>query len=159
MFVFVVATPPKSMTEQRLYILMRTDLESMGPGRACAMASHATNAFMKSIGNNLGVKDWQKETKQGFGTCIVLGCELPRFNEVMESLKSARFFCDKVVDPDYCITVSKEIFSLMDPTAINSGALLENGKVVVSRSETTCAWVFGPIEDLKPFLQNLPLYG
>lgn len=148
------------MNTPRLYILMRTDLGSMGPGRACAMASHATNAFMKEIGTNLGVKAWQKETEQGFGTCIVLGCALPRFEEVMTTLKKRkRFFCDKVVDPDYCVTVSNELFELMDPKKVRGVTWLEDGRVVVSRSEVTCAWVFGDVEDLKPILENLPLYG
>lgn len=73
-----------------LYILMRTDLQSMNPGKAMAQASHASNAFMRTIklkkaqfvtGNGseedrkkISLADlWEGETPQGFGTVIVLG--------------------------------------------------------------------------------------
>ena len=31
-----------------LYILMRTDMDSMNPGKAMAQASHASNAFVSN---------------------------------------------------------------------------------------------------------------
>ena len=61
-----------------LYILMRTDMQSMNPGKAMAQAAHAANAavaYANSIDDE-GVKyllsEWQNSTRQSFGTTIVL---------------------------------------------------------------------------------------
>ena len=48
-----------------LYILMRTDMDSMNPGKAMAQASHASNTFVFRFGKENLVKQWQGETKQG----------------------------------------------------------------------------------------------
>jgi len=60
-----------------LYILMRTDLDSLNPGKAMAQASHAFGALRHSIlSKPLRQKDyaaWQAQTPQGFGTTVVLG--------------------------------------------------------------------------------------
>ena len=61
-----------------LYILMRTDMDSMNPGKAMAQASHASNTFVHSVEPGYNVDEalfdaWQKETQQGFGTVLVLG--------------------------------------------------------------------------------------
>ena len=63
-----------------LYILMRTDLDSMNRGKAMAQASHASNAFVNheildgtfGIASNMR-EDWKHQTEQGFGTVLVLG--------------------------------------------------------------------------------------
>tara|TARA_R110000823_G_scaffold97570_2_gene211896 strand:+ start:3092 stop:3511 length:420 start_codon:yes stop_codon:yes gene_type:complete len=59
--------------EPVLYILMRTDMDSMNPGKAMAQASHASNAFVHRHSKNLMTKQWQEQTPDGFGTVIVLG--------------------------------------------------------------------------------------
>ena len=60
-----------------LYILMRTDLDSLNPGKAMAQANHAFGALKNRIRSNLvRQKDyiaWQETTAQDFGTVIVLG--------------------------------------------------------------------------------------
>jgi peptidyl-tRNA hydrolase len=63
-----------------LYILMRSDMASLNPGKACAQATHAANKCVYDIrnldsspsGKNFYrmLKDW--ESDRGFGTCIVL---------------------------------------------------------------------------------------
>tara|TARA_R110000851_G_scaffold26079_1_gene74318 strand:- start:1412 stop:1831 length:420 start_codon:yes stop_codon:yes gene_type:complete len=66
-----------------LYILMRTDLDSMNPGKAIAQGAHAANAFIEEHLRDSGkpeieasIRDWRKQTTQGFGTVITLGvCE------------------------------------------------------------------------------------
>ena len=61
-----------------LYILMRTDMDSMNPGKAMAQASHASNAFVSNAEPGYNVDEelfnaWQQSTTQGFGTVLVLG--------------------------------------------------------------------------------------
>ncbi len=60
-----------------LYILMRTDLESLNPGKAMAQANHAFGALKHRIRSNIARQRdyiaWQETTDQDFGTVIVLG--------------------------------------------------------------------------------------
>ena len=58
------------LTKPALYILMRTDLDSLTPGKAMAQAAHAANQFQTYT--KFSVKDtpW---FDGGFGTTIVLG--------------------------------------------------------------------------------------
>ena len=60
------------MLDSRLYILMRTDLASMNPGKGMAQAAHASNAFVHDWDGDEFVEGWQKQTPQGFGTTITL---------------------------------------------------------------------------------------
>lgn len=65
------------MSDQILYIIMRTDLASMNPGKGMAQASHAYGALKKHVRENPEVKkallSWMGQTPQEFGTTIVLG--------------------------------------------------------------------------------------
>jgi peptidyl-tRNA hydrolase len=60
------------------YILMRSDLDSMNPGKAMAQAAHASTVMTRAFENTPSMPqyddyvEWVKATKQGFGTCIVL---------------------------------------------------------------------------------------
>ena len=83
----------KNIAKERLIILMRTDLDSMNPGKACAQAVHAGNAlethFTEILQTTSSSSDktvhtkmqelstafygWKQQTSQGFGTTIVLG--------------------------------------------------------------------------------------
>jgi peptidyl-tRNA hydrolase len=148
------------MRDLRLYILMRNDLQSMGAGRAAAQASHASNAFIHKYGKQKDVKEWQKQTSQGFGTAIVLSGNQ---TDIMATLRLFEY--DKktpselVVDPDYCIVITKEVFSFVDKTQLSVVKENDNGTVVVTRSEWTCAYIFGEKDALSPFLEKYPLYS
>lgn len=151
----------------RLYILMRTDLDSLTPGRAAAQASHATNIFMLRHGGKPLVKKWQRQTNQGFGTCIVLGAS----KEVIRTIIGIKDkFCKGwVIDPEYGIVVNKEVADLLHGGAYNSltnptssyniryDLSSENGAVVF-RKESTCAYIFGSKRELEHILGELPLY-
>ena len=55
-----------------LYILMRSDMESLNPGKAMAQAAHAANLFAENIDRRSSeYKEWINEGN-GFGTTIVL---------------------------------------------------------------------------------------
>jgi len=150
---------------------MRTDLDSMKAGRAAAQASHATSAFMHDFGPNSKcprseVKEWMQCTKQGFGTCIVLGVTGKQIDTLFytEPLKSW-IMKGEVYDPDYVILVSPELAHLLDHDDGHrpSNYTLENrpdGLIAVHRHERTCAYVFGDAcdEDLES-IRQLPLYA
>ena len=82
---------------------MRTDLASMNPGKACAQASHATNMFMKNHGSEKDVIDWTNETKDGFGTVLVMGTDLATMTQVWIDCFNNGIMTGIVNDPTYPI--------------------------------------------------------
>jgi hypothetical protein len=126
----------------------------MGTGRATAQASHAANAFIHEWGERRDVKDWQCQTKQGFGTAIVLGATKGCIDNILRSRVIPQGW---VIDPDYVVSVSVELhpyvkgvfkeISETDPT-----------QMLIHRSEKTCAYVFGTKDDLEHLVGELPLY-
>lgn len=137
---------------------MRNDLVSLSYGRCMAQASHATNAFMKDYGNNQAVKDWQKETSQGFGTCIVLAANIDKIKEIHSKVKR-KYFCGLVVDPDYVVRIPTEIYRLMKNKSVLSivGSEKDN-HILITRKEITCSYIFGSKDELFPYLGELSLY-
>jgi len=111
-----------------LYILMRTDLDSLNPGKAMAQANHAFGALKNCIRSKiLRQKDylaWQETTPQDFGTVIVLG---GNEGEIQVALDNIHRFKLPVVagwvhDPTYPI---------------------RDGEVTHLIPLNTCAFVFG----------------
>ena len=92
-----------------LYILMRTDMDSMNPGKAMAQASHASNAFVSNAEPGYNIDEelfnaWQESTPQKFGTVLVLGVtevQMRTAVEVAESFGVDKFPCDIIHDPTY----------------------------------------------------------
>ena len=130
-----------------LYILMRTDMESMNPGKAMAQASHASNAFVSNAEPGYNVdenlfNDWQDSTPQGFGTVLVLGvteAQMRTAVEVAESFGVDKFPCDIIHDPTYP---------------------LQDGDTTHFIPLDTCGYIFGDKEDplLQSILQNFELH-
>jgi hypothetical protein len=140
-----------------LYILIRTDLPSMSSGRAMAQASHASNAFIKKFGKHKEVQSWQRQTNQGFGTAIVLAADLPTIVKTRLSLHSN--IHGEVIDPDYVIPISSEVFPYIKPESLYMFEESDDGKrYFFHREEVTCAYIFGSKKDLTPILGNLPLH-
>lgn len=135
---------------------MRTDLPSMNPGKAMAQASHASNKFIFELGKFTDVpqemihlydeaNNWQRQTTQGFGTVLVLGCELGDiYNlEQLGGTLISNYICGTVVDPTYPYIVDTEIANLIDPSKHTiDNQMIRNNKSVCFRSEITCAYAF-----------------
>ena len=93
----------------RLYILMRTDLASMTPGKACAHAAHAANQFIHECGDEVmraarlikQVQAWQSQTPLGFGTTITLGVTGAQLAMAVEVAKAMGLLAGVVHDPTY----------------------------------------------------------
>ena len=118
-----------------LYILMRTDMESMNPGKAMAQASHASNAFVSNAEPGYNVDEelfnaWQESTPQKFGTVLVLGVNEAQMRtavEVAESFGVDKFPCDIIHDPTYP---------------------LQDGDTTHFIPVDTCGYIFGDKDDL-----------
>lgn len=61
-----------------LYLIMRNDLPSLNPGKLAAQAAHCANACVALMENKNPalLLAWQGQSKQSFGTTIVLGAGL-----------------------------------------------------------------------------------
>ena len=120
-----------------LYILMRTDLDSMNPGKGMAQAAHAANRFIANYGSLEKVKKWSEETGQGFGTTIVLAVEdEAMLNRYVDWADTEGYPSGIIHDPSYPI---------------------RDGKVTHTLPLDTCGFIFlneGPAEILK----NLSLH-
>tara|TARA_B100000900_G_C20319887_1_gene609683 strand:+ start:227 stop:634 length:408 start_codon:yes stop_codon:yes gene_type:complete len=130
-----------------LYILMRTDLDSMNPGKAMAQASHASNAFVHSADPGYNVDEelfntWENSTHQGFGTVLVLGVNEVQMRtavEVAESCGIDKFPSGIVHDPTYP---------------------LQDGDTTHFIPVDTCGYIFGDKDDvlLQSIVGNFELH-
>jgi len=96
-----------------LYVLVRTDLDSMTPGRVAAQVGHAVSVFHGMMERadpetdlfNMYTK-WKSETPYGYGTKIILdGQNLDRLLEelykIPGDLVSSLSRC--ITDPEYAV--------------------------------------------------------
>ena len=94
-----------------LYILMRSDMDSMNSGKGMAQSSHAASAFASYAFNqdresidNRGLDQWMTETRQGFGTVVVLdGGDLETISQELEIAHSYGCWSEMIHDPSYPI--------------------------------------------------------
>ena len=135
-------------------------------GRCMAQAAHAADACRKEHGNHIDYKTWAKQTKQGFGTVIVLAASLPVIAYIFhESPLNVWNVKGYITDPDYCIRVTPEVSHLLSQ---NYDATFcrytfdydrsDDKGICISRPEVTCAYILGTKEDFSPYLDSLSLY-
>jgi peptidyl-tRNA hydrolase len=118
-----------------LYVLMRTDMKSMNPGKAMAQATHAANCAAKRAENEIPslYDHWERETGQHFGTCYVLS--VPSENEMNELI--AEIEAENMIRKEPMVAGI-----ILDPTyPIVDGAFVHYLPVY------TCAYVMGYKED------------
>jgi len=132
------------MEDPRLYILMRTDMDSMNAGKAMAQAAHAANMFQTLCADEtrgLGAyNEWFTQTDQGFGTTITLA--VPNEKELfaqIERAKQLQLMAGIVHDPTYPV---------------------RDGKVTHLIPVNTCGFIFVPEPQIAPrtLLTTLPLH-
>ena len=138
-----------------LYILMRTDMTSMNPGKAVAQGAHAANQFVKTMRNCNSICEDQTEIlhlwevwensavgddgiPQGFGTTITLGISSETILfEVVETAKKMGCAAEVTFDPSYPLV---------------------DGDVVHLIPLHTCGYVFGDKNHLSPLLRQFNLH-
>lgn len=152
-----------------LYVFVRTDMNSMTPGKAQAHSGHAANAFVfkhyivPSRGNRKvddRVLAWMAATPFGFGTQINLKGEWEDVVRTVAQIEEdKKGYCEIITDPTYPYIVDSEILGLIDPK-LHSVAPKDigNGRWACHRSENTAVYVFGYKEDLEPYLGHYPLH-
>lgn len=126
------------------YFLVRTDLESLNPGKAMAQVAHAANLMVYNI---LTSQTMRKKFKydldiwssgRGFGTSIVLdGRSISEIQDALDSIESNNVHYQWLIDPTYP---------------------LRDGDVVHHIPLETCAFIFGRKKDVAPHLTNFELY-
>lgn len=92
-------------------ILMRSDLDSLNPGKAMAQAAHASSVIHEATMNVEMDHDvrgpWKEQTNQGFGVCLVLdGVNEPTIQEIVEEIRTTHsdVFAEVIHDPTYPVT-------------------------------------------------------
>lgn len=153
------------------YCLVRTDLPSLGAGKAIAHAMHAGNQMtfetmvvplQKGKAVDPDILEWHGQAK-GFGTTIALGKgnELPleTMQAVVDTVNKLGGKANVVVDPTYPYLVDRELFKLMDPAVHTMPAVPgPPGFMVCFREEITTAYVFGDKGMLKVVMGQFGLY-
>lgn len=121
--------------QKYLYILVRTDMESLGRGKSVAQGAHAANAFtwdniiMPALQNrsmNADVLEWSREAN-GFGTTIALASTLKQMENAVTIAKAMNFPASLVKDPEYPLLDGKTFHVIPDvvTTAYIFGAKAE----------------------------------
>jgi hypothetical protein len=130
--------------DYHLYCLMRNDLDSLNAGKAMAQAMHAqamASQMLDEVGKTChphatAWEGWKAQTKQGFGTTIVLGANMGQIERALHVFSAAGLANGLVHDPTY---------PLMD------------GQVLHLIPVDTCAWVFGPAHLVSTLTMGLGL--
>lgn len=126
----MIDTPEQPAGEAELlciYLLVRTDMESMNPGKGHAQSHHAGTQMALKDRQTWSVKhqDWLKEWAggRGFGTVLTMGCNNRQMNAALAIAARLGFPRAVINDPSY---------PLLD------------GSVVHEFPLDTCAYIFGP---------------
>lgn len=136
-----------------LYVLVRTDMESMKYGKGSAQTGHACNCFTDDhiiqplLDGRTPEQDamqWRAQAGR-FGTTLTL--DVPSLNTmkaVVDAAKTLGIKADPCVDPTYPYLVPNEIVSRLDPLQ-HTMAPRPAGRThtVCFTEETTTAYVFG----------------
>lgn len=163
-------TSAQTPTETLLaYLVMRTDLPSLGLGKSRAQAMHAGNAMTYALmvqplleGGKPGerVTRWHAEA-QGFGTTLAVGSrgQVPAglLERIVDAAGRLDLDAGLVVDDTYPYVVDEEVFRLLDPAIHTERAQRLRDGWRCFRREVTGAWLFGVKEDLEPLLARFDL--
>ena len=104
--------PMENTMNQTLYILMRTDMDSLNPGKAMAQACHAANlaramAYSNETRHDIleAFMEWECQTPQSFGTTIVLSVENEHeLDRIVGHACNNAFMAGIVHDPTYPVS-------------------------------------------------------
>lgn len=140
-----------------VYVLLRTDLPSMNPGKAAAQVHHAGVQMMAKHGKRQLVQDYVKDgVAQGavyFNTTLVLGATL---DDIVQRGQAAGAAGDDVVvfntvtDPSYPFFVENaEVADLISESVAKAVKKMPDGRVLMVREEVTCAWFCGDRNDVR----------
>lgn len=156
------------MSDYRLYVIVRTTLHSMNPGKAQAHSGHAVCQFYKHVimdkkhpMHKAGVA-WADQA-DGFGTQINLqGLSdqdiLEAYTRTVEGSIDTDIISGVTFDPTYPYFVDAEIYPFINADTHTLPAVRMSGQYMCFRNDWTAAWFFGTKEDLQPILTKFKLH-
>lgn len=158
--------PRESLTA---YLLMRTDLPSLGLGKSRAQAMHAGNAMtMRLLVQPMldGAQPderalrWHREA-EGFGTTLAIGARgqvpLAVIDKVVDAAGKLGIHAGRIVDDSYPYAVDDEVYALIAPAHHTLPATRIRDGWRCFRRETTGAWLFGDRGELDVLLARFDL--
>ena len=151
------------------YLVMRTDLTSMGLGKSRAQAMHAGNQMTFKLlyeplrdGKDIhpDVLEWHAQG-DGFGTAIAVGDENEVTRKVLEDVvntaKKLEMMADTVIDTSYPYVVDDEIFNRLNPDMHTQAPYRVGKQWRCFCNEPTGAWLLGEKKDLEVLLARFSL--
>ena len=142
------------------YLLMRTDLPSLGRGKSQAHAMHAGNQLtyhlcvkplMTGAEVDARVTAWH-EQGDGFGTTLSIGgadeIDLERLRSLIDAATKCGHLSGLIIDDSYPYQVDDEIHSLIDPSRHTLLPKRGHDGWTCFRRETTGGWVLGRKSEL-----------
>lgn len=160
---------PQSPVDLYGYLLVRTDLPSLGRGKGYAHSMHAGNhmtwklavePFMRDEKPDEAVLDWHQQGG-GFGTTAALGTrgqiDLATLEAVTQAARVLGHAADLVVDNTYPYEVDAEIYGLIAPGVHTRAADRTANGYRCYRRETTAGWIFGQKKPLGLILARFGL--
>ena len=149
-----------------VYVLARTDLPSMNPGKMAAQVHHAGTQMTSKFAEHPVVQNYlQLGCDQGadhFNTTLVLGATQ---NDIFNARLTAEFAGYPngiVVDPSYPFIVPNEELANLIPQDEQTKVVkvLDDGCVLMVRPEKTVAWFLGDRNDVNftKIFSHLPLH-
>lgn len=147
----------KSTRDFVVYVLVRTDLPSMNPGKAMAQVHHAGVQMMSKYSRSAPVRQYisegLKQAAEHFNTTLVLGAtvaDIKTAYAAMKKLPNSEY--GMVWDPSYPFIVENDEIAGMIHSSVYVNRF-PDGKVLMTRKELTCAWFLGDRND--PEFKNL----
>jgi hypothetical protein len=151
------------------YLLVRTDMPSLGRGKALAHAHHAgshltwTLVAEPLLAGSMppdDVLEWHRQGG-GFGTCAAIGSEGELPLETIEAVRRAAEALGQrsglVVDPSYPHLVDEETFGLLDQSRFTLPPRRTRTGWMTFRKEATAGWILCDKEALKILLRQFDL--
>lgn len=140
-----------------VYVLLRTDLPSMNPGKAAAQVHHAGVQMVAKHGKQQLVQDYVKDgIAQGavyFNTTLVLGATLTDIiqrGQMADAAGTEVVVFNTVTDPSYPFFVDNaEIADLIPESVARAIKQMPDGRILMVREEVTCAWFVGDRNDVR----------
>lgn len=143
----------KETRDLAVYVLVRTDIPSMNPGKAMAQVHHAGVQMLNQSGHNTLVNQYIADGAAagavGFNTTIILAANRSQIDEALSAAadlyhrNATTILYSEVVDPSYPFLVSREVWEWANSLNSVPGNLRGDDMVVVTRKEVTCAWFLG----------------
>lgn len=151
-----------------LYVLARSDLDSLNPGKLAAQVAHSATQlseymYRETDEDSLLRITYKKWTDQAFrfGTVITLAAtkeQLLDFSEI-ELDEFLPIVKDDTIDPTYPFFVNKEYLDILrECDKIVSFNKIEENRYIATRREHTCSWIFGMKSDVSKYVDKLNLY-